>query len=239
MKKYFILLSFVSLNSFAILVDGVELSGEKVVNGISMCTGKKDSMRTYRGFVSKEYNVPMEAVKKAVINFDEKCNNDFKKKRKHMSKDVDCKFKNENLVESVIRKDIKTNYTKETNETERYIVTRYIHKQGDHLQHDLMTVYQYKNDKKEDVYQIKQKMLTDNEAQSYLANPEERDTAFNDVIGNFIITKKGENKTLFEYEYISKTDHWILNKEGVASQVYESMASGITNLLDSIEKGSK
>lgn len=234
--KLLALALFFSMNVFADSVDGVELGLEKNINGVSLHSGKVDSTRIYHGTISKIINAPLKRTFAAIDNFEDKCNNEFKGKRKFQDKNKDCKYHNHNLIESVITK--KINYTgpKEPNEVERYVVTRYIYNRGAFQQNDLMIVLNYKNDKKQDVMHIKQFMLSDDEAKKYLDNPIKKDSAFKEARGNFIATKLDENKTQFDYEYIGKTDHWMLNKEMMVNEAYEGIAKGIIFLVESIEK---
>lgn len=237
MKFLLVLLtSLLVARAYADKVDGVELALEKNINGVILHSGKVDSTRIYHGQLSKVVNASLPKTFTAVENFEDKCNNEFKGKRKVLDKNKDCKYHNHNLIESVIVK--KTNYTgpKEPNEIERYIVTRYIYNRGSFQQNDLMIVLKYKNDKKQDVMHIKQTMLSDEESKQYLDKPVKKDSAFKEARGNFIMTKLDENKTQFDYEYIGKSDHWMLNKEMMVNEVYEGIAKGINFLWESIEK---
>lgn len=236
MHTFLILLALTSCQVKADNVDGVELGMEKTINGVSLHSGKVDSTRIYHGQISKVINANLQKTFAAVENFEDKCNNEFKNKRKFQDKNKDCKYHNHNLIESVIVK--KTNYTgpKEANEVERYIVTRYIYNRGAFAQNDLMIVLKYKNDKKQDVMHIKQFMLSDDESKKYLDNPIKKESAFNEARGNFIMTKLEDNKTQFDYEYVGKTDHWVLNKEMMVNEAYEGVAKGINFLVESIEK---
>lgn len=223
-------------HTYADNVDGVELALEKNINGVILHSGKVDSMRTYHGIISKVINANLQKTFAAVANFEEKCNNEFKSKRKFHDKNADCKYHNHNLIESVVEKKIKYTGPKEPNEVDRFVIARYIYNRGAHAQNDLMVVLNYKNDKKQDVIHIKQFMLTDEESKQYLDNPLKRDTAFNVARGNFIMTKLDDTKTNFEYEYIGKTDHWLLNKEMTVNEAYENIAKGINFLVESVEK---
>ncbi len=223
------------LSAAAVQVDGITLAHEKKIKNVDLSSAKVDSTRIIRGHMMKEIPASIEVVKQAIINFDEKCNNEFKNRRKHTDKTKDCKYSNKNLVESVIVK--KTNYSgpKEPNEVERYVVTRYIYNRGAFAQNDLMVVFEYQNAAKEKVFEIKQYMLSDDESKKYLDNPVKRESAFKEAYGHFVVTAKGPSKTLFEYEYIGKTDHWFLNKDVMIGQVYDSVALGIADLFYSVE----
>jgi hypothetical protein len=98
-----------------------------------------------------------------------------------------------------------------------------------------MVIFEYQNSAKEKVFEIKQYMLSDDEAKKYLDNPVKRESAFKEAYGHFLVTAKAPNKTIFEYEYIGKTDHWFLNKDMMIGQVYDSVAVGIEDLFHSVE----
>ncbi len=216
-------------------IDGVNLEREKTILKVALATAKKDSTRIFRGFRSQEFNAPLEMVKNSIINFDEKCNNDLKNKRQFTDKNKKCKYINRNLIESVIVKNTQYQGPKEQNEKERFIVTRYIYNRGSFTQNDLMVTYDYINEQKERVYEIKQYMLNDEESKKYLASPVKRDSAFKEANGHFVLIEKAKDKTIFNYEYIGKTDHWFLNKDMMVGQVYDTVATGIDDLFKSVE----
>ena len=233
-----ILISFNLANAFEAskVIDGATLAGEQSIKNVSMATAKIDSTRIVRGYRSQQFQGSFDVIKNGIINFDEKCNNSYKDKRKFTDKSKDCKYLNKNLIESVIIK--KTNFSglKETNEVERYVVTRYIQNSvGTFAQNDLMVVLEYTNSSKEKVFEIKQTMLSDEESKNYLENPIKRDSPFKEASGRFMVTEKAKGDVVFEYEYIGKTDKWYLNKDMFLSKIYEGTADGIHDLFTSVE----
>lgn len=239
MKWLLCLIIYIPISSAAISIDGVDLKDDKEIKGINVSNGKKDDTRIFRGYALKEYTGSLDTVKAAVINFEEKCNNEFKSKRKFMDKNQDCKYFNKNIIESIVIKNHNYKGAKETNEKERWVVARMLYNRGNFNQYDLMVFYEYKNKLNEKVFEIKQSMLSDSEAKKYLDDPIKRESAFNYLAATFRLTEKPNQKVLFEYEHISKTDHWFLNKDMMVGQVYESVANGISDLLVSIETGTK
>jgi hypothetical protein len=239
MKWLIFFFLYIPLSVAAISIDGIELKDDKEIKGINVSNGKRDDTRIFRGYTLKEYTGTMESIKNSVVNFEDKCNNEFKSKRKFLDKKKDCKYFNKNIVESIIVKNHNYRGTKENNETERWVVSRIIYNRGDFNQYDLMIFLEYKNKLNEKVFEIKQTMLSDEEAKKYLDSPSKRESAFKDLKATYRLTEKPNQKILFEYEYISKTDHWFLNKDMMVGQIYDSMATGISDLLVSIEQGSK
>lgn len=233
-----LLLSLSSAHAFSATnnIDGANLEKEQIIKNVSLATAKVDSTRIVRGFRAQEFATSLDVVKNGIINFDEKCNNEYKSKRKFTDKTIDCKYTNKNLIESVIVR--KTNYTgpKEPNEVERFVVTRYIQNSvGNFAQVDLMVTYEYTNAAKEKVFEIKQYLLSDDDSKKYLDNPVKKDSPFKETTGHFLVTEKSKTKTVFEYEYIGKTDKWYLNKDMFLGKIYEGTADGIADLFTSVE----
>lgn len=208
------------------------------INGVRLESGKIDSTRFYNGVVSKTYPYSIDQVRASVMNFDERCNNEYKAKREFTDKTKDCKFHNENLVESVITRDIGTGYTKEQNEVDRMVIARRVYNRGSFSYNELVTVYEYKNAENQKVVKIVQSMLDDAEAKKYTKPLVSKDTAFDATTGTFVLTQVAPGETKMEYSYNSKTSHWILNKEVSVSQVFSSISKSLNDLLEVVEKES-
>ncbi|MFZ4713389.1 MAG: hypothetical protein ACOYL6_06745 [Bacteriovoracaceae bacterium] len=237
----FVTLILLSLNNSHAFVpttniDGVNLEKAEIIKNVSMATAKKDSTRIVRGFKTQEFAASLDVIKNAIINFDEKCNNEHKSKRKFTDKTKDCKYLNKNLIETVIVKKTKYTGAKEPNETERFVVTRYIlNSVGNFAQNDLMVAYEYTNAAKEKVFELKQYLLSDDDSKIYLDNPVKKDSPFKETTGHFMVTEKSKDKSVFDYEYIGKTDKWYLNKDMFLGKIYNGTADGIADLFISVE----
>lgn len=208
------------------------------IDGVKLESGKIDSTRFYRGIVSKTYPYSIDQVRASVMNFDERCNNEFKSKREFSDKTKDCKFHNDNLVESVITRDINSNYKKEQNEVDRMVIARRVYNRGSFSYNELVTVYEYKNNENKKVIKIVQNMLEDSEAKKYTKPLVKKDTAFDATTGTFVLTEVSPNETKMDYIYNSETTHWILNKEVSVSQVFSSISKSLNDLLEIVDKES-
>ncbi len=208
------------------------------INGVKLESGKIDSTRFYKGIVSKTYPYSLDQVRASVMNFDERCNNEFKSKREFSDKTKDCKFHNDNLVESIITRDIGSEFAKEQNEVDRMVIARRVYNRGSFSYNELVTVFEYKNSDNQKVVKIIQKMLEDSETKKYMKPLVSKDTAFDATTGTFILTEVSPTETKMDYIYNSETTHWILNKEVSVSQVFSSISKSLNDLLDIVEKES-
>ena len=215
-----------------------KIDEKDVVDGVSMRTGKHEKVRMYEGHNIKEYNAPVAQVLKSVMDFESRCNNKFKRKRKIVSKDFNCRNHNKNIIETIRVSDLKDK-TLEKNETQRFILKRFIYNRTTFRHNELVRVFKYKNEKKQTTYKITQTMLSDKESKRYLKDPISKDSAFILTKGEFVITEVAPNKTIFDYKYTSKTDHWLLNKSMVVGEFFENMSKGINRLFNVIEKETK
>src|SRR5690606_20443242 len=100
------LVSIFSILFTTTLMAEVTLDKSEELNCVTLKSGKDNSVRTYIGFTEKAFPHSLEVVKKGITNFAEKCNNSYKEKRQFTNKEIDCKYHNENLVESFIVTDI-------------------------------------------------------------------------------------------------------------------------------------
>lgn len=208
------------------------------INGVKLESRKIDSTRFYKGIVTKTYPYSIDQVRSSVMNFDERCNNEYREKREHTDKTKDCKFHNENLVESVIVKDIKSDFTKEQNEVERFVIARRVYNRGSFSYNELVKVFEYTNNENQKVVKINQSMIDDKEVKQYTKPLVSKDTAFDATSGTFILTQISPNETRMDYIYNSETTHWILNKEVSVSQVFSSISKSLTDLIEVVEKES-
>ena len=222
--------TLVSTQAFA----GPKFDRKDTIDGIQVFTHKDDSQRSYRGHVTKTFDSNLKTIEQNVTNFNEKCNQSFAEKRSFLKKDFSCRFHNANIVESFIVKDIKPNYTPEKNEIERYIVGRVIYNRKVFQHYEIVKVYEYKNDKGQQVKKIVTEMINDKEVKKYITPALKRESAFNATISTFTLTALDKNKTQLDYEYVAETDHWLLNKEISVPQVFSSMSKSINDFLETV-----
>lgn len=207
----------------------------ETINGVDLQSGKQDSVRTYQGHVSKVFRFPLEIVKKGVVNFTEKCNNKFKDKRKYTNKTLDCKYHNENLVESFVVRDLKPSFAKENGETERFLIGRLVYNRGNFGYYELVRFFDGVNSKGQRTFMIVQKMLEDKEVNQYISPKFEKESAFDRSTGVYTLTMLGPKETELTYDYKADTNHWILNKEVSIPQVFSSISKSINDLVKTVD----
>lgn len=207
-------------------------------HGITLKSGKKGDIRMYQASITQSFEGNLEDIKNSVINFEDKCNNEKSDERRYLKKNKKCKYLNQNLVESKIKRKLKK-YTKEKDEIDRFIIFRHASNRGTHTHNDLLKIYQYKNGKAQDEIRVTMQMLTEKEAKKTLSNPIETSSAFLHTFGEFLITVTGPNKVQVTYTYTSKTDHWLINKSISAGKVFDSMSNGFKLLFKSIKQENK
>lgn len=225
-----LLILFFSFSAFC----ETEFDKTQELNGVSLKSGKEESVRTFLGSTEKTLSYPMELVKKGITNFTERCNNDYKGKRKFTQEDVDCKYHNENMVETFMVKDInQMHYFKDLSEA--YLLGRLGYNRGLFGYYELVTVHEGMNDKNQKTVTISLRMLDDNEVKVFTTPKFSRDSAFEQTRTIFTLTQLSPNQTHLTFHYEAKTDHWLLNKEISVPQVFASMGKSINDLVDSVE----
>lgn len=207
---------------------------KEVINGVSLVSAKEKNLRSFTGSTQKTLHFPIELVKKGVTNFTEKCNNSFKSKRKYSSEKKDCKYHNENLVETFVVKDIRKMESFK-NFKEVYLLGRHVYNRGTYGYYELATVQETKNDKNQRTIKVLLRMLDDNEVKLFTELKITKDTAFDTSTSSYVLTEISPEETLVEYEYNAETDHWLLNKEVSVPQVFASISRSVNDLLRTIE----
>lgn len=214
---------------------GTKMDKKETIHGVLVETGKQDSVRIYQGTVSKNYPFNLNTIKNSIVNFQDKCNNDLKDKRQYTDKNISCKYHNENLVETLVVKDIKnSNLPKESGEVERYILGRQVYNRGSFGYYELVRIYEGKNEQNQKTIKIVTRMLSDKEVKSYVNPKFEKDSAFDASVSTYLLTEISPNETNFTYQYKAETEHWILNKEVSVPQVFASISKSINDLLKTV-----
>lgn len=207
------------------------------IKGVSLQTGKEADVRTYRGYTAKTLPHSIQKLKQSITNFSDKCNNGYRKKREFTDRDFDCKFHNENVVESFIVKNIDTSgWVREHGEIERFVVGRRTYNRGLSGYYELVQIYEGKNKEGHKTLLISQKMLTNKEVSKYTEPKIEQDTPFNGHTIKYILTEVTPAQTELKYVYRGTTDHWILNKELSIPQVFSSISKSVNDLVATLDK---
>jgi hypothetical protein len=202
---------------------------------VSLASGKEDNVRSYHATTTKVLNYPLAVVKESILNFTDKCNNAFRKKRELTSHDYDCKYHNENLVESLVVKSLRQGtWQKEENETERFVVARKIYNRGESGYYELVKIKEMNNVLKQKTVVIEEEMLTNDEARNYVSVKFKKESPFETSKIRFTLTEIAPGKTELLYIYKGTTTHWVLNKEISVPQVFAGISKSINNLVSSI-----
>jgi hypothetical protein len=225
-----ILLLSTSFHAVAFEIDSQETRKKY---DVELKSGKKDDIRYYEAKMTKIIDAPIKNVKESIVNFDQKCNNEYSNKRKFYDDKFKCKYHNPSLVESIIIKDINVKNLDE-NEQERFLVNRLVYNTNTYNHSDLIQIF----NKSENEIIITHTMLESEEAKKYNAKAYEKDSAFDHSKGTFTLTSLSPSQTKLDYIYESTTDHWVLNKSVSVSKVFNSMVESFNHLYQSIKIGS-
>jgi hypothetical protein len=240
MNQYWVkfVIFFISLNAFAIDLNKFDIDEKQwsQKHKVNLKSGTNDDYRVFYGERNDTIEADLETTLKAVLNFEDKCNNDLKEYRKYFSKKKTCKYHNKNLVETKMLQVDPSKYEKTPNEVNRYLLIRNIYNRGSYSHIDLMTVYKKKTELKQNIYYIAIRKLSDKQAKQYIENPVENNSVFNKSESSFTMTELEGNKTQLQYKYTTLTDHWLLSKSITVGKVFDGITGGIDLLLKSIHK---
>lgn len=207
-----------------------------VLNDVTLKSSKSKDVRTYFGSTVKTLPFPLEFVKRSVTNFESRCNNSFKSKREFTNKETDCRFHNENLIESFVVKDV-TITDEQKKFSEAYLIGRKIYNRGSFGYYEMVTVKDEVVDNKK-IVTVDIRMLTNDEVKSFTSPKFERESVFDSSSTKFVIKEISPNTTFISYEYLADTDHWLLNKEVSVPQVFASISKSVNDLMTSLETDS-
>ena len=227
-----VLLSILILSQLALTKDflsKIEIDEKETIDNVKLRSGKKGDDRYYQATLVKTFDRKIDNLRRAITAFNQRCNDEYKDKRKFSDKKTKCKYFNGNVIENILHKDLKE-YTKETNEVERFLISRRIYNREEFSQTDLVIVYTTKENDRE-VQTVHMKMIDKNEAKKYIKPLVKTESAFNKAEGIFKLTQLSEEKTQLEYTYFSRTDHWLINKSIAAGEVFENMAKSLNSLF--------
>ena len=202
---------------------------QKIIDGVQLETSKTKSVRHLKATKSVTLFLSLEESLKLVLNFDEKCNNKFKDKRKWTDKSTDCKHHNNNLIETVHYRELNR---KAATADDQFLLLRHGYNRGTFLYFEEITLQKFKTQ-----VHVRQRLLTDDEVAQVISTKLKTNFSFQQVNGLFHLQSLGEKKTQLTYTYESSTDHWLLNKEMMVGEIFESTAKGINDLFLSFASG--
>lgn len=185
--------------------------------------------KVFKTTVTASFDATVESVVKGIENFDDKCNNERRSKRKFLEWKKDCRFHNENLVEAVKIHNFKKVPALNKIEGVQYLMWRNIYNRGKFSHYDVIT-----KTKKNKTIIIKHMMLKEDIVKESLVSPEKIVSAFEDIKGEYQITKLANGKVKVVYTYMSKTDHWFLTKDFLENNIKKNMAEGTIQAVKSI-----
>lgn len=89
----------------------------------------------------------------------------------------------------------------------------------------------------QDEIHVRQRLLSDEEVKTFIDTKIETLFSFQGVDSHFHLKALEKNKTQLTFTYQSSTDHWLLNKEMMIGEIFESTAKGINDLFLSFASG--
>ncbi|MBL7664670.1 MAG: hypothetical protein JNM93_06020 [Bacteriovoracaceae bacterium] len=235
MKRLFLSVIFltIGLTQTTYSFENFTIDEQSEIDGIKLSSGKLDSTRMYSATVSREIDVEIENLRKAITEFESRCNNQYRDKRKYTEENFTCTQKNANLIESIRINDIKSPKS-EPNKINEFLLARYVYNRGLYHFYDHIIEKSLMEDHKR-VYIIQQTMLTDDEAMSMLgSNINKRDTVFLQARGIFTLKEISATKTSLTYEYSATTEHWLLNKNISVGNFFSSTAESLSELMEQL-----
>ncbi|HXH76430.1 MAG TPA: hypothetical protein VNJ08_15770 [Bacteriovoracaceae bacterium] len=208
---------------------------QEEINGVTLQTGKVEKTRHYEASYTHTYSIPVQVLKNSITNFSEKCNNKFKNKRKLTDVEMVCKFEVEQLIESLVIRDIGSNYKKDPSEMERYLVARKVYRRGNYAHYDLVQVTEGKNDKGQNMVTITLNMLSDEEVGKYITPAFKKDSDFSKNSEVYSLTSIAPDKTELSYQFHAETEHWLLNKQLSVPQVFAYIGQNIKEKVQTLD----
>lgn len=213
---------------------GAHFDRHEKLKGVSLQTGKEGDQRNYRAFTKTTLPYSASMVLNSIINYAEYCNNSLKLKRQFSDQARDCKYHNENIIESMVIKNLKTASAAEPGEVERFVVGRRIYNRGLYGHYELVKISAGKNKAGQKTHTINQRMLNDSESKTLIEPQIQKDSSYSESTVRFILTEISPTQTELKYIYQASTSHWILNKELSVAQVFSSLVKSANDMVKSI-----
>jgi hypothetical protein len=209
-----------------------ESSSHQSLDEVSLSSTKKGSTRFYSANKNKVLSYGIHFVKLATTDFANRCNNEFKNKRRFTPKSLTCRHHNDHLIESFVDKVLPP---KPQVYSEAFLLARQIYNRGQLGYYELVTIQESRDEKNKQKIIINLKMLNDSEVKEFSSPKFSQDSAFDQSQGTFVLTELSPESTNLSYSYLSETDHWLLNKEVSVTRVFSSIARSINDLFEAIE----
>lgn len=232
--------NLVSLSSFFIfsaayasylLKPNLKVDKSNQIQGVELSSAKVNDSRIYQSLKSETITGNLEVVKKAILDFNQRCNNELKERRKYTSKNQVCPYHNDNVIEVTLLPlfDLKNGAQ------ENYLQSLYIYNRQDLVHHQLVSVfYPWKGDSKK--MRILLELIDDKKAQKIAGKIDPTQSVFQNAVTEFILHESKPKQVKVQYSYEIKTDHWLLNKSIAAENVFENMQKGINTLFSELQK---
>ena len=197
----------------------------------SVTVKKVGEKKFFKAIVTTNFNASIEQVVAGIENFDDKCNNDRRSKRKFSKWEKNCSYHNENLVEAVKINKFESAPIVRSFPNAQYLMWRNIYNRGRFSHYDVIT-----KTTENDSVQIAHKKLSEKLVGKALAKPEKIVSAFDDIIGVYKISKLNNGMVKVVYTYESSTDHWFLVRDFLEKSILENMAKGTQQAVKSIQQ---
>lgn len=215
------------------LPEGFKIDIKEVHDDHTMHSGKKDDIRFYHFILSKKYKFSSDHLIKAILSYENRCNNDYRDERIFMDKSYDCKLHNENLIETKIVPIVNLSFLEGFNikPLQYFMINRRASNNGTHQHQE--AIYYFKKNRENLIFQhmIDGKIF---KKWTGLNNKAEHDSPMIDQQTFFHFNKAREEVEL-TFSFILYTDHWLINKDIAASRVQESAIRGAKHMLNSLE----
>jgi hypothetical protein len=204
--------------------------------GVDLESSKHDQIRNYQASFKKVLPYPIDLVKKGITNFTDKCNNDLRGLRKFTDSRIECRYHNENIIESFVVTKVNQDASFEHFD-QNILIGRQIYNRGSYGYYELAQIKNSVEGEKK-IVSISVRMLSDQEAAKLTSPKLSKDSAFDKAQTQFTLKELGPNHTELTYVYTAETDHWLLNKEVAVAQVFASLSKSVTDLIQTVERES-
>lgn len=220
------------LSSISSHATDVRFDRQDKFQGVTVESGKKENVRAYRARFTHVIPASIFEVRAGIVNFTEKCNNQHRKRRQWISHDTRCAFPNESMVETRVERNLKPDAPLQ-GETDRYILSRRGYNRGSYQYQELVREFSQQNG---DVIEIRQEMLSEQQASQWLASaPLPFDHSYDHITTTYVLKKLSDASTELSYEQRAETTHWLLNKEIIVPQVLAGLSRGAKEVWKSVE----
>ena len=220
------------LSSICSHATDVQFDRKDKFQGVFVESGKNDGVRAYRAHFTHIIPASILDVRAGIVNFTEKCNNQHSKRRQWINQATHCAFPSESIIETRVERNLKPHVPLQ-GETDHYILSRRGYNRGSYQYQELVREFSQQNG---DVIEIRQEMLTENQASQWLASaPLPFDHSYDHITTTYVLRKLSDSRTELSYEQRAETTHWLLNKEVIVPQVLAGLSRGAKEVWKSVE----